>query len=342
MPGTSQPDSTAQTVRCPTCRREHAYEPPVMPCPCGASLKVPLLRGGVPTLIRFRSWEDSWLSMRCPRCGRSEQWPQPEITCPCGAVVRLPVDTARPYEPPVLPLPPADRGYRDVPARPAQGRGAAAGGGSGGRPREDLRHHDSSLRGGPYGDPYPADGPAGSADPWLGHEPEPHEPERDRFALPRELPGAGDYDGRPGDREASGDREGDGRAARAPFLPHPVRTSEDAVVAAARYLEWLGFGDLEVSDSQDRDGVCLLGSRIVAQVDTWTEPADLRAVECVWLNTLHAEELAPVMITLAGYAREALHRADQLLVALFELDLAGMPQPCNGSARELIRTGATS
>ncbi|MEY9966487.1 hypothetical protein ABIA33_004552 [Streptacidiphilus sp. MAP12-16] len=265
--GAGARQSSARPVRCPSCRREHSYEPSVFPCPCGASLKVPLLRGGIPVQVRFRSWEDSWLSMRCPSCGRSEEWPQPEFTCGCGATVRLPVDTARrpiPVSPPT----------RSGPApRPATGR--------------------------PQVQP-------------------PMQPAVQPPARPRPAP------------------------TRPPFLPHPVRTSDDAVLAAARYLEWLGFGELEVSDSQDREGVCLLGTRVVAQVDTWTEPADLRAVECLWLNTLHADELQPIMFTLAGYNQESRNRADQLLVALFELDLAGVPQPVNSTARELLRTGGSS
>ncbi|MEZ0093211.1 hypothetical protein [Streptacidiphilus sp. EB129] len=291
MPGTPQPDSTggqphgggpqdgqqsaARPVRCPSCRREHDYEPAVFPCPCGASLKVPLLRGGIPVQVRFRSWEDAWLSMRCPSCGRSEEWPQPEFTCGCGATVRLPVDTARK---PVPVVPPAHPGPRGGPAgRPVTGRPA---------------QHPSQ----PHAQP-PAQAPIQPP------------------AVPRTV-------------------------VRPPFVPHPVRTSDDAVVAAARYLEWLGFGTLEISDSQDREGVCLLGAQVVAQVDTWTEPADLRAVECLWLNTLHADELQPVMFTLAGYNQESRNRADQLLVALFELDLEGVPQPVNSTARELVRTGA--
>ncbi|MGF1426035.1 hypothetical protein ACQRUO_05950, partial [Kitasatospora sp. LaBMicrA B282] len=94
LPEAALTPATARPIRCPACRREHVYEPPALPCPCGASLKVPLLRGGVPVQVRFRSWEDSWLSMRCPSCGRSDQWPQPEFTCNCGATVRLPVDRA--------------------------------------------------------------------------------------------------------------------------------------------------------------------------------------------------------------------------------------------------------
>jgi hypothetical protein len=245
-------------VRCPACRREHLYQQPLLPCPCGASLKVPLLRGGVPVQVRFRSWEDSWLAMRCPQCGRSDQWPQPEFTCNCGATVRLPVD----------PNP---------------------------RATGALGHTRPPLAAPPAPAPHPG-------------APQPRTPQR----------------------------------VRPPFRPHPVRTSEDAVMAAARFLEWLGFGGLELSEAQERDGVCLLADRLVAQVDTWTEPADLRAVECLWLATLHTEEAVAAMFTLAGYSREAVVRAEQLLVALFTLDLAGLPQPANDAARTLLRTGSTS
>jgi hypothetical protein len=272
----------ARQVRCPSCRREHSYEPSVFPCPCGAGLKVPLLRGGIPVQVRFRSWEDSWLSLRCPSCGRSEQWPQPEFTCSCGVTVRLPVDNDR--RPP-------------LPAGP------------GGQSSQPFR-----------GAPAPSSRPVTPRPPIPAAQP----PAQPPFQPP--VPPVA----QPPVRSAP---------PRQPFVPHPVRTSDDAILAAARYLEWLGFGTLEVSDSQDREGVCLLGTAVVAQVDTWTEPADLRAVECLWLNTLHADELQPVMFTLAGYNQESRNRADQLLVALFELDLEGVPQPVNSAARELLRTG---
>ncbi|MFJ7246211.1 hypothetical protein ACIQWA_16355 [Kitasatospora sp. NPDC098652] len=263
----------ARAIRCPACRREHLYEPPSLPCPCGASLKVPLLRGGVPVQVRFRSWEDSWLSMRCPHCGRSDQWPQPEFTCNCGATVRLPVDrTTRLGSGTAGPLAaPGPQAVRPHPAHPVNApvpAPPAPSGGSAGRPRP-FRH-------------------------------------------------------------------------RAPFRPHPVRTSQDAVFTAARYLEWLGFDDLELTEAQERDGVTLLGGRMVAQVDTWTEPADVKSVECLWLQTLHAEEMAAAMFTLAGYSHQATVRGEQLLVALFSLDLAGVPQPANGAAEALMETGWTS
>ncbi|AEW97134.1 MULTISPECIES: hypothetical protein [Streptomycetaceae] len=83
-------------VRCPACRREHAFTPPVFPCPCGAPLTVPVLRGGVPTRIEQRTWRGSWVRLRCPACGRADDWPQPELGCSCGTVLRVPVDTGAP------------------------------------------------------------------------------------------------------------------------------------------------------------------------------------------------------------------------------------------------------
>ncbi len=106
-------------VRCPACRREHAYTPSTFPCACGAPLTLPLLRGGVPVELKHRTWRDSWVTVRCPVCDRRDEWPRPELSCDCGAVVRLPVAAAqsrRPARPaPAAPPPPAP----PPPAHPA-------------------------------------------------------------------------------------------------------------------------------------------------------------------------------------------------------------------------------
>jgi hypothetical protein len=274
VPEAATSPAAARAIRCPACRREHVYEPPTFPCPCGAALKVPLLRGGVPVQVRFRSWEDSWLSMRCPQCGRSDQWPQPEFTCNCGATVRLPVDRAR---------------GAGAPSRPL------------GSPRPAAPF---------YADGEPQPGPTGGAD----RRPPSH---------PATAPS----------------RE---RQQRQPFRPQPIRSGQDAVLAAARYLEWLGFGEVELAEGSEREAVSLLADRLVAQVDTWPEPADLRSVECLWLQTLHAEEMAAAMFTMAGYSHQATVRGEQLLVALFTLDEGGVPHPVNGAAEALLETGWTS
>ncbi|MFD5140931.1 hypothetical protein ACFWMX_32660 [Streptomyces sp. NPDC058378] len=78
-------------VRCPVCRRDHAYITPVYPCPCGSPTAPPLMRGAPAALITHRTWNDDWVSVRCHSCGRRDQWPHPELCCPCGAVLRIPV-----------------------------------------------------------------------------------------------------------------------------------------------------------------------------------------------------------------------------------------------------------
>ncbi|MGE7436125.1 hypothetical protein [Kitasatospora sp. NPDC001175] len=280
--GAAGTGSGAGAIRCPACRREHMYEPPSLPCPCGAQLRVPLLRGGVPVQVRFRSWEDSWLSMRCPHCSRSDQWPQPEFTCNCGATVRLPVDRSPRAQSTALPGPAALPG-QSAPFSP--------------RPR-------------PYGA--------------RSHGPVPMVPPQGYGSEFRDRGGRG-----PG-------------AGRAPFRPQPVQGQEDAVITAARYLQWLGFEDLELTEEQEGPAVTMLGSRMVAQVDAGIEPADVKAVECLWLQTLHAEEIAAAMFTVGGYSHQATVRGEQLLVALFQLDEAGLPQPANGAAEALAETGWTS
>ncbi|MGK4583924.1 hypothetical protein [Kitasatospora sp. HPMI-4] len=277
----------ASAIRCPACRREHLYEPPSLPCPCGALLRVPLLRGGVPVQVRFRSWEDSWLSMRCPHCGRSDQWPQPEFTCNCGATVRLPVD-------------------RSPRAQSAAPPGAAALPGQGAPFSPRPRPYGARL-----GGPVPMVPPQGYGSDF------------------RDRSDRGGRSGRPG-------------GGRAPFRPQPVRGPEDAVITAARYLQWLGFEDLELTEEQESQAVTMLGSRMVAQVDAGVEPADVKAVECLWLQTLHAEEIAAAMFTVGGYSHQATVRGEQLLVALFQLDEEGLPQPANGAAEALAETGWTS
>lgn len=79
-------------VRCPACRRDHTYTAPTYPCPCGAPLCLPVLRGGHPVEVRHRAWEESWVRLNCPACGRTDQWPRPELGCSCGVLIRLPVD----------------------------------------------------------------------------------------------------------------------------------------------------------------------------------------------------------------------------------------------------------
>ncbi|MEU6169180.1 hypothetical protein ABZ852_33895 [Streptomyces tanashiensis] len=126
---------------------------------------------------------------------------------------------------------------------------------------------------------------------------------------------------------------------RGAFLPVTIRTSRDAVAAAAGYLRWLGFRDVVQPEERPASGVDLRAPGLVAQVDPSTRPTGLRAVECLWLNGLSASAVS-VFFSLAGYTPEARSRAAELGLPLFVLDLTGTPQPVSDAAEGLAAGGA--
>ncbi|SDO51582.1 hypothetical protein [Actinacidiphila guanduensis] len=123
---------------------------------------------------------------------------------------------------------------------------------------------------------------------------------------------------------------------RPPFRPVVIRTTRDALTAAARYLKWLGFTEVRLAGDRTANGIDLRGEGLVAQVDPTTLPTPVREVECLWLNCAN-EDAVGAFFSLAGYATEARQRADQLDVPLFVLDLTGTPQPVNEAASRLVR-----
>jgi hypothetical protein len=126
---------------------------------------------------------------------------------------------------------------------------------------------------------------------------------------------------------------------RPAFRPVTIRTARDAVTAAAQYLKWLGFGDIRPAEERPASGIDIRGDGVVAHVDPTTTPTALRDVETLWLGGLNLSAVA-VMFSLAGYARDARTRADELHIPLYVMDLTGTPQPVNDPADELIRHGA--
>jgi hypothetical protein len=128
-------------------------------------------------------------------------------------------------------------------------------------------------------------------------------------------------------------------AVRPVFRPVTIRTSLDAVTAAAQYLKWLGFREAGLAGDRLTAGVDLRGADVAVRVDPTTRPTTLREVECLWLEAM-ASSVRGVVFSLAGYTRDARSRADDLRVPLFVMDLTGTPQPVNDAADELIRTGA--
>ncbi|MFF4895353.1 hypothetical protein [Streptomyces sp. NPDC001068] len=125
---------------------------------------------------------------------------------------------------------------------------------------------------------------------------------------------------------------------RPPFRPVTIRTSRDAVTAAALYLRWLGHRDIRRADQRPPSGIGLAAHGLVAQVNPDLRPTSPRDVECLWLTAM-TEDSDCVCFSLAGYEQDARDRADALGVALFVLDLTGTPQPVNRPADDLRAAG---
>ncbi|MEV5612387.1 hypothetical protein [Streptomyces sp. NPDC052225] len=126
---------------------------------------------------------------------------------------------------------------------------------------------------------------------------------------------------------------------RPAFQPVAIRTARDAVTAAALYLRWLGYLEVRRADQRPPSGIGLAARGVIAQVEPSVRPATVRDVECLWLQAM-TESAACVYFSLAGYLDTARTRADELGIPLFVLDLAGVPQPVNSPADELIASGA--
>jgi hypothetical protein len=298
-------------VRCPECRREHTYTPPVYPCDCGAPVTLPLLRDGTPARVRHRTWAGSWVQVRCPACGVSKEWPQPELGCGCGTLLRMPVVPPQ-YGPAAAGGPPGSGAAPEREAGSATDTGGATTTGDGtnaGRTDEAPGAEGEGPEGSGSSAAAGAHGSAGPSAP----------------AAPARS------------QDAQKDRRKPRPVSRPAFRPVTIRTAQDARTAAAEYLRWLGFPEVRVTEKRPSSGVDVRGAGIIAHVDPTTAPTTLREVETLWLNGLN-EEVGTACFSLAGYSREARTRADSLRVPLFVLDLTGMPQAVNDPADELIRS----
>ncbi|MFJ3193153.1 hypothetical protein ACIPJQ_10970 [Streptomyces griseoviridis] len=268
----------------------------------------------------------------CPACRRRHRYSAPSYPCVCGAPVAPPLD---PHATPVV------VGDRVWDEDWIAVRCASCG-------RQDQWPHPelgcpcgTSLR-------IPVAERAGPPEEGVSAE-----PGEDGESGPEDGNGEGGADGGRGgggggsaDGESGPDGGKGGRPVSGPpvsgtsrraFQPVTIRTARDAVTAAALYLRWLGYQDIRRADQRPPSGIGLAARGLLAQVDPTVHPASPRDVECLWLTAM-TESAECVYFSLAGYAEDARHRADDLGVPLFVLDLTGTPQPVNGLADEL---GAT-
>ncbi|GGY35853.1 hypothetical protein ACFY8X_30335 [Streptomyces tanashiensis] len=348
------------TVRCEACGRENDWPHPELGCPCGTVLRVPVRP------VEPGPWPVGGTGAEA---GCTPPGTAGGVAGTGGGSVpaRDPGPSPSPSRTdPGSPLPTPEG--RDLDPRPGTGRhgtsGSAAGGTTDGardaaRGRSDGDRPDGDRPDGdrPVG---PAGGGASAGEGCAGAGP------ADPPAVPVE-PGSPWFGPGPGSRGGAGaaglGADGPGPAAprtfaerypahiplpvtaprpaplRGAFRPVTIRTSRDAVAAAAGYLRWLGFRDVVQPEERPASGVDLRAPGLVAQVDPSTRPTGLRAVECLWLNGLSTSAVS-VFFSLAGYTPEARSRAAELGLPLFVLDLTGTPQPVSDAAEGMAAGGA--
>ncbi|MEH6378281.1 hypothetical protein V7793_28695 [Streptomyces sp. KLMMK] len=254
--------------------------------------------------------------VHCPTCRREHSFTPPTFPCACGAPLTLPVQADA--SPELL----AHRTWRDAwvavrcPSCDRQDQW----------PRPEFGCSCGTVVRLPVRSPGPATAPAPGDDGSDGSDGD----------------GAGDDGAGAGAAAGAGAGTGAGEqhaaAQRPAFRPEPIRTADDALAAAERYLTWLGCTGVTRPGDPEAAGADLRAGALVARVDPSTVPTSLRAVECLWLHAM-VDSASGVFFSLAGYAHEARSRADDLRLPLFVMDLTGTPQPLNGPADELVERG---
>ncbi|MEU1816003.1 hypothetical protein ABZ543_12525 [Streptomyces roseifaciens] len=259
--------------------------------------------------------------VHCPTCRREHSFTPPTFPCACGAPLTLPVQADA--SPELL----AHRTWRDAwvavrcPSCDRQDQW----------PRPEFGCSCGTVVRLPVRSPAPAPAPGdgdGDGDGGSGGDGD----------------GGGGGGGNSGTgagaaaRAEAGAGEQHAAAQRPAFRPEPIRTADDALAAAERYLTWLGCTGVARPGDPEAAGVDLRAGALVARVDPSTVPTSLRAVECLWLHAM-VDSASGVFFSLAGYAHEARSRADDLRLPLFVMDLTGTPQPLNGPADELVERG---
>lgn len=118
-----------------------------------------------------------------------------------------------------------------------------------------------------------------------------------------------------------------------------IRTAWEAEEVVADWLRYWGYVDAFVTGGGGPDsGVDVEAGRAVAQVKAEMRAIGRPVIQQVFGIAAHADK-DPFVFALAGFTEGAVTWADAAGVALFEFDLAGVPQPVNRLANNLIARG---
>jgi hypothetical protein len=116
-----------------------------------------------------------------------------------------------------------------------------------------------------------------------------------------------------------------------------IRSPDDAEQVAAEWMRHLGFGDARCTGSGTDGGVDVRSREAVAQVKAQLTPVGRPELQALY-GVARSEGRRPLFFSLMSYTAAALAWADEVGMALFRFDHAGMVEPVNATAGTLLAT----
>jgi Restriction endonuclease len=114
-----------------------------------------------------------------------------------------------------------------------------------------------------------------------------------------------------------------------------IRSPDDAEQVAAEWMRHLGFGDARCTGSGVDGGVDVRSQAAVAQVKAHLTPVGRPELQALY-GVARSEGRQPLFFSLMSYTAAALAWADEVGMALFRFDHAGMVEPVNAPAETLL------
>jgi len=114
-----------------------------------------------------------------------------------------------------------------------------------------------------------------------------------------------------------------------------IRSPDDAEQVAAEWMRHLGFDDARCTGAGADGGVDVRSREAVAQVKAQLTPVARPELQALY-GVARSEGRAPLFFSLMTYTAAALAWADEVGMALFRFDHAGLVEPVNAAAEELM------
>jgi hypothetical protein len=114
-----------------------------------------------------------------------------------------------------------------------------------------------------------------------------------------------------------------------------IRSPDDAEQVAAEWMRHLGFDDARCTAAGTDGGVDVRSRGAVAQVKAQLTPVGRPELQALY-GVARSEGRRPLFFSLMSYTAAALAWADEVGMALFRFDHAGMVEPVNASAETLL------